>query len=122
MFDIALRELGNVKSVFELAFANELSITETLQIGQVLAIPERLIPSTVSEGEANVKYIVDDAYMWYLKQFAAAAPVEINLDSVVKYTPQTPDETQQGSARQNLGINDEPVPNWSQQFLDEVGF
>lgn len=125
LFDIALRELGSVKSVFELAFANNMSPTDSPQAGQVLDIPENLIPTAPSNtGETNVRYIVDDAYLWYLKQFAPIGNggTDINLDHVVKYTPQDSTETQQQAARGNLGIEDEPVPNWSEQFLNELSF
>lgn len=125
MFDLALQELGSVKAVFELAFANGISITENLHPGQTLDIPEKLIPSMPSNGNETVRYIVDDAYLWYLKQFAPTTGnggTDVNLDHVVKYTPQDPNETQQSSARKNLGITDEPIPNWSQKFQDLLSF
>ncbi|QEE51032.1 hypothetical protein FUA48_16045 [Flavobacterium alkalisoli] len=40
LFDIAVQELGNAQAVFELALANNLSITSALVPGQILTIPD----------------------------------------------------------------------------------
>ena len=40
LFDIAVQEFGSVLSVFEIAFANNLSVTDELKGGQVLTLPD----------------------------------------------------------------------------------
>jgi hypothetical protein len=39
LVDVALQELGSVESLFDLADANGLAITDALAAGQVLAVP-----------------------------------------------------------------------------------
>jgi len=40
LLDIAIQEYGTIESVFELAMANNLSITDMLSAGQKLVLPE----------------------------------------------------------------------------------
>ena len=40
LFDIAVQEYGTVEAVFDLAVANNVSITEMLTAGQVIKVPE----------------------------------------------------------------------------------
>lgn len=42
LFDIAVQETGSVENVFELAFANDLSITDILQAGTEIIIPDTI--------------------------------------------------------------------------------
>lgn len=42
VFDVAIQAFGSVNAAFDLAFANNLSITSDLQPGQTLIIPESL--------------------------------------------------------------------------------
>ncbi|MDR3227757.1 MAG: LysM domain-containing protein [Prevotellaceae bacterium] len=40
LLDIAVQEMGSAEAVFELAAANNLSITDALENGQILQIPQ----------------------------------------------------------------------------------
>ncbi len=42
MLDIAIQEYGTIEAVFMLAKANDMSITDTLQAGREIEIPEKV--------------------------------------------------------------------------------
>lgn len=47
LLDIAIQDTGNVETVFDIALANNLSITGDLQINQELIIPETKVEQQV---------------------------------------------------------------------------
>lgn len=49
LLDIAIQEYGTIEAAFMLAKANDLSITDTLQAGQVIEIPEMVYNSVLAE-------------------------------------------------------------------------
>lgn len=124
LFDIALAEMGNALSVVELALINGLSVTQTLEVGSELKIPRAFPHASGTDSEEKVQYIADDLYLWYMEQLnpKATTGADIDLDGYVKYTPQDSTKTEQQSARENLGIKDEPVPDWSAQFLASINY
>ena len=55
LFDIAIQEYGTVEAVFDLAMANGLGITDELNAGQELAVPDSdfVIPEIVAYYKKN---------------------------------------------------------------------
>lgn len=125
LFDMAIQEMGSALSVVELALVNGLSVTGGLTVGQELNIPDAFPHTPSPENGEKVRYIAEDLYLWYMEQLnpkATTGGTDIDLEGYVKYTPQDSTETEQQSARENLGIEDEPIPDWSTQFLQSLNF
>lgn len=49
LLDIAIQEYGTIEAAFMLAKANNLSITDTLQAGQSVDIPEKVYDSELAD-------------------------------------------------------------------------
>lgn len=49
LLDIAVQEYGTIEAAFMLAKANSLSITDTLQAGQSVDIPEKVYDSELAD-------------------------------------------------------------------------
>lgn len=49
LLDIAVQEYGTIEAVFMLAKANKLSVTDTLQAGQEIEIPEKVYNSELAD-------------------------------------------------------------------------
>lgn len=50
LFDIAIQECGSAEAVVQLALLNDISITDNLQIGQSILLPNNI------ENKENVQY------------------------------------------------------------------
>ena len=49
LLDIAVQEYGTIEAVFMLAKANDMSITDSLQAGQQIEIPEKVYNSELAD-------------------------------------------------------------------------
>lgn len=49
LLDIAVQEYGTIEAAFMLAKANDLSITDTLQAGQEIEIPEKVYDAELAD-------------------------------------------------------------------------
>lgn len=49
LLDIAVQEYGTIEAVFMLAKANDMSITDSLQAGQEIEIPEKVYNSELAD-------------------------------------------------------------------------
>jgi len=79
LLDIAIQEYGTIESVFELAIANDLSITDELATGTILLIPEF---STLT----NEPIITNKEILNYYKKNkikpATAMPMMVKLNDI----------------------------------------
>ena len=65
LLDIAVQEYGTIEAVFMLAKANDMSITDSLQAGQQIEIPEKVYWLITAGGTPFARLLLKPRRMQY---------------------------------------------------------